>query len=576
MKRGQQRTGYPSVYQTHKEGESFLERHPVIPPISIYQAFRWLNKFHRRDAAVSCGEAVWTFRELDHDIETLSASFLALGIRRGDIISICMPNFYQGIAAFFAANRIGAVVSFLNDRSTLEEIRHYLKLFRSPLLINYASDEEYNEMLVKGTSVRHVVTLREDEIHRHFQGAKDGKVDITALQLRYQDLFLLDAEKCRTKWPHSSQNALILFTSGTTGNPKAVVLTNQNILAAAIYLKNSSHISNTRGEKSLVCVPFTYPYGFSTSVLMSLLCGREAILAPYLSADTISGYLEKKPNIIFGSPALLELVMRGTPDTQDLSSVTTFISGGDYLTVAHEAQGRDFFLKHRSRVTMCNGSGNAETASCGTNLVGIKPRRGTVGRVLTGSDAIVIDPDSRRELRYGEEGVLCISGRHVFKEYYGEPKLTAASKIRYKGRTYFITGTMGRLDEDGYFTLTGREARFYITSTLNKVYCDRIQNVICALPGVRACAVVKKPHKDTLFTNKAYIVLMPDVPSTEETLEYIRKRCGEPVLLPGGKERVQLKPYEIPGDIEFIEKLPRTAADKIDFTVLEKMAAEGR
>lgn len=558
-------TGYPSIDRLHQRGESFINRHPLIPNISIYQAFRLLSIPFRKDVAIDCEGTTITFQELLDTADSLSKSFLTLGVRPRDIITVCMPNYPQAIAVFLAANQIGAAVTFLSEFASYDEIKHYLKLYHSPLLINYDKDNNYNQALIQETDTRHVITVYPT---RNYMYSKN-----ILPCLDYNDLLSLpNKARPAKKYFGGNQNALILYTSGTTGNPKSVVLTNRNILGSATYMKNSAHIKNTRGEKSLVCVPFTYPYGFSTSALMSLLCGRQIILAPHLSLETINSYMGKRPNIIFGSPALLELIMRGTFKDQDLSSVTTFISGGDYLMPNHEAEGKAFFARHNSKVAVCNGSGNAETTSCSTNHVGIAQHSGTVGKILTGSDAIIIDPTTRQELKYGENGLLCISGAHVFKEYYNEPELTKRVKFNFKGKIFYMTGTLGILDENGYFTLTGREARFYITSTLNKIYCDRVQNAIAFIDEVDSCAVVKKTDDDKLFVGKAYIVLKENIPHTSEMLEEIREKCAQPITISGTDEPIRLKSYEIPQDFELIDALPRTKADKIDFRLLEHMA----
>lgn len=418
----------------------------------------------------------------------------------------------------------------------------YIKLFNSPLLINYNQSEYFNQEVLQRTGIKHIVTLDKSEVKSNWKDTTSNHVDIFNPLLRYRDLYALGKNDSLAKIFFSgNRNALILFTSGTTGTPKSVVLTNRNILAAAIYLKNSSHISNSRGEKSLVCVPFTYPYGFCTSLLMSLLCGRQTILTPNLGFDTIDYYISKKPNIIFGSPALLELLMRGVSDSQDLSSISTFISGGDFLMPDRELEGKKFFSNHGANVSICNGAGNAETTSCGTNSVGIKPQAGSVGKILTGTDAIVIDSDTQKELQYGTEGVLCISGKHVFKEYYLEPEMTVAVKLNYKKKTYFWTGMLGILNKDGYFTITGRETRFYITSSLNKVYCDRVQTAIAAIDVVSKCAVVEVPDSKELFSNCAFIVPKSDVCPSEEIIAYIMQKCVEPICIPGVSKFVELK-----------------------------------
>lgn len=565
-------TGYPSIDQIHKREERFFEKHPVIPNISIYGVLRLLSSSYRNDVAINCDGRTATFSHLLRDAFCVSNGLIALGIQPGEIITVCMPNIYQSVVLFFAANRVGITVTFLNEFSTCEEIQHYLKFFNSPLLINYGEGKRFNRELIQCTDVKHIVTLHESEKDFQVFNKSFWEVDVTQSLLHFRDLYALGKRrKYSAKILFSgNRNALILFTSGTTGTPKSVVLTNRNILAAAVYLKNSSHISNARGEKSLVCVPFTYPYGFCTSLLMSLLCGRQAILAPQLSIDTIGYYLNKQPNIIFGSPALLEVIMRGIPECQDLSSVTTFISGGDYLSMVRENEGRKFFARHGGKVSMCNGTGNAETTSCGTNSVGTMYRAGSAGRILSGADAIIIDPVSRKELQYGEEGLLCVSGKHVFKEYYNEPEMTTAARWKYKRKTYFPTGMLGFLDKDGYFTITGREARFYITSSLNKVYCDRVQNIIAAIDGISMCAVVEVPDKKDIFSSKAFIVLETGIQPTEETLEYIMKSCAEPIMMAGTNTTVQLKQYEIPKDFIFLKELPRAKSGKVDYNALKK------
>ena len=115
---------------------------------------------------------------------------------------------------------------------------------------------------------------------------------------------------------------------------------------------------------------------------------------------------------------------------------------------------------------------------------------------------IIVDPNTMEELDYGKEGMLCQSGKHVFKCYYNDEEKTKEPRFKYKGREYYKTGNMGILDENGYFTLTGRSSRYYIRSDLNKVYLGHIQNVISLIDVVEACCVVPKPDKDLLFTNK--------------------------------------------------------------------------
>ena len=567
-------TGYASIDNPQNIGATFIERHPIIPSINIYTLLKLLSGKNLDKPAVDCLDLKANYSNLLDDAVTISLALKELGVKKGDIVSVKMPNLYQALAAYFACNRIGAVTTFLDAVASTEEVKSYLNLFESPILINFGASDEYNETIKNSTKVKYIITLNKKDVNSLFLNnnykitRSDSVIDFSSLGsiAKYQ--------KCKLEPLHSmKEDSLILFTSGSTGKPKSVVLTNENIIAAEMYAMNTSHTENITGPKTMTCVPFSYPYGFVTSALTSLLWGKEAVLAPTIGKDTISYYYSKKPNIVFGSPALLDLTIKNIPKEQDLSFVTHFISGGDFLTLSHAKRANEFFAQHGAKnVEVGNGFGNAETVSIGSTPVGVPLRQETAGKILVGTNVMIIEPETGEEKRYGEEGLLCVSGRHVFKGYYKNPQLTQESKIIKNGKEYYNTGTLGIIDEQGYLTITGRQSRFYIMSSLNKVYCDNVQNIISALNCVRDCAVVKVPDDDMLYVNKAYIVLNDGYDPTKEMEELINNYFCLPVTLQTGNV-VQLKPYEIPSYIEFIEELPRiSGSEKVDYQFLEEDA----
>lgn len=566
---------YPSLGKPQNNGYSYFERHPMIPNLSVYNAIRAINTFYGNKEAIDCLDLKVNYDQLFKDSITISRALKELNVTKGQIVSISMPNLYQAVASFLACNRIGAVTTFLNPGAEKEEISEYLNLFESPVFINYDKTDEENLIYKKKTNVKYIITLNKKNKNKlslnedYHLTKNDELIDFNSLGS------IAEFQKKGLPSNNSKDNSLILFTSGSTGKPKSVVLTNENILAAGTYLKNSSKSKSLDGDKTLVCVPFMYPYGFSTSTLMTLMSSKTAILAPNMSKDTISYYLNKKPNIIFGSPALLDLIMKNIPENQDLSSITTYVSGGDFLTPSHSKRGQEFFEKHGAKdVKMGNGSGNAETVSCGTNPTGVEIRPETAGKVLVGTDAMIVDSETLEEKKYNEEGLLCVSGKHVFKEYYKEPEKTKDAKFEKDGKTYFKTGTMGYIDKDGYFTLTGRVSRFYIISTLNKVYCDHVQTIISNLDDIDECAIVKVPDDDMLYVNKAYIVPNKDVNDIELEKEKILEKFKQPIINSKG-EIEQLKWYEIPSYIEFVKELPRKpGTEKVDYQTLEHDAEQ--
>lgn len=567
-------TGYPSIDNIHNKDYSFFDRNPIIPDMSIYNTINMLSTFYRKEEAIDCLDLNVNYDEMINDTVLLSKTFKELGIKKGDIISVSMPNFYQGVIVYLAANRIGAVTTFINSMSSIEEVLGYLNEFESSLFINFDKDSEYNKKIKDNSKVKNIITLNKDEINTKNYGNVTSSANGYRDDLSFSDIGSIAKYYRRPIYTlyGGKEDSLILFTSGSTGNPKSVVLTNQNILASGIYMKNTGRIKAKVGERCLVCVPFSYPYGFATSTIMSLICGRVAVLAPTLSKDNIRYYLSKNPNYVFGSPALLELIKRNVKDSDDLSSIHTFVSGGDFLTVNQNKAGVEFFRKHGAETIICNGSGNAETVGTNTMAVGSINKPETVGRVLVGTKAIVVNPDTLEEVKYGEEGMLCISGKHVFKGYYKNEDMSRETKFVYKGIEYYKTGNMGILDTDGYFTLTGRSSRYYIRSDLNKVYLEHIQNVISLIDVVDSCCVVPKEDKDLLFTNKAYVVLKDGVMPSIEVSNYIMDMCYKPLYNSITGETVQLKPFEVPESITFLDVLPRTKADKVDYTFLENMA----
>lgn len=566
-------TGYASIDNPQNIGSTFFEKNAYIPNTNIYTLLKMLSAFYMDNVAVDCIDLKASYRNLLNDAVTISLALKELGIKKGNIVAVSMPNYYQALAMFFACNRIGAITTFLDSHASMDEISEYLNAFESSVFINFDKNEEYNKKLKAKTKVRYIVTLNKNNVNsldisnNYRITGNDEFIDFSSLGS------ISKFQKSKIELPHSkNEDSLILFTSGSTGKPKSVLLTNENVLAAEIYAKNTSHTENIKVFKTLTCVPFSYPYGFVTSALTSLLWGKESILAPDISKDTISYYYAKNPNIVFGSPALLDLTMTNIPKNQDLSSVTHFISGGDFLTPEHAKRGTEFFKNHGSNVEIGNGSGNAETVSIGSTPVGVPLRQETAGKILVGTNVMIVDPDTLEEKKYGEEGMLCVSGKHVFKGYYKNEELTREAMFERNGRQYYKTGTMGIIDESGYFTVTARKSRFYIMSSLNKVYCDNVQNIISTFPQVKACAVVKVPDDNLLYVNKAYVVLNEGYVADDKLIDEINSMFYLPSKTLNGKT-VQLKSYEIPNYLEFVNELPRIkGSDKIDYTSLEKDA----
>ena len=161
------KTGYPSIDKTHLKGISYFKRNPLIPNLSVSNAFDLVSLGYRNEEAVDCLDLHIKYKDLIKDSSILARAFMELGIKKGDIISICMPNIYQAVVSYFALNKIGAVTTFLNSFSAKEEIVHHLNEFSSPIFINYDKNQEYNNYIKKNTKVKQIITLKKENLNNN-------------------------------------------------------------------------------------------------------------------------------------------------------------------------------------------------------------------------------------------------------------------------------------------------------------------------------------------------------------------------------------------------------------------------
>jgi len=562
-------TGYASIDDPHLHGIPFLKRHPLIPDCGFYRLLTLTSLFTRQNYAIDCYGIHRTYRELISDIITVRNFLCALGVTRGDIVTASIPSNYEAVVILLACNAAGAAVSFLFTDMSQDEKFHYMNDFHSPVFFGFDMTGDEQTQYLNQTGIRCLITLTSDQQGSGFSAK--GQLSSIPPVVPFQDISLYAGKKphCRVR---GKDIGMLGFTSGTSGKPKAVVLTNRNIIASILYTKNTVHANQVKGKRTLAAVPFSYPYGSVVSLLSSLLWGKDTILAPDLHLSTIAGYYRKKPAIVFGSLALLEMTLRGCSPEDDLSSVTHFFSGGDFLTEANRLRFIRFFKEHGADVAIENGYGNAETASSGATHFTLPIHPGSAGHMITGTKVMIADPDTLEEKRYGEEGLLLVSGDHVFREYYNQPERTAAAKVTLKGRTWFKTGALGYLDEEGFFYVTARHARFFINSEMNKVYGDYVQTKISTLTFIMDCAVIGVPDDTRLYVPKVFIVPEPSM-DKGKVIELARECFRLNADVTDNNRSLGLKQYEIPCQIEIVSELPRKAGtDKIDYSALEARA----
>ncbi|MBR3132392.1 acyl--CoA ligase [Candidatus Saccharibacteria bacterium] len=556
---------------------------PFVPPISISALFNLSSSRHWDDVVINQKELDFTRRELKEDIKTLSKAFLQLGIKKKDIITVATGrSMYENVLIFLAANRLGAVVSFLDEKTARDTLIHYLEEFNSKLLITYkASEKRIKDLKKDASSVKYIINLdgrtvdeagpdeeQEEDIEFH---ALDG------FWLNHKPITEI-AAKHRGHIPKNTfkpnNEALISFTSGSTSGPKPMVFTNKNLIASAIYSKVASEVK--MWDKNLHTwmdyVKFDCPYGFVVSTLAPICGGGEVILTPDINDDNLDYYIGKNANTIFGIPPLLE-AMSTLKDTTDISNLKMFASGGERLEKSASLSALEFFKSRGiENVKISNGYGVGEALGLISTAVGGSAYNpDSVGIVPAGVHVMVLDPETGEELNFGKTGILYATGKHILNRYYNRPELDDEKIIKVHGKKFIKTGDLAYVTPSGYVTLVGR-ATFFINNLPAKVYYEVVRTAVSKSELIDKCYVVKGPDPKLKLAPYAFVVTKPDVPHNENTRQQIRKTASEPFNL--GRRRIALKSYELPTKIIFLDELPLTRANKTDFRKLEKMARE--
>ena len=558
------------------------KKDPIVPPLTISALFNLSSFRHWNSVVVNQKEFNFTRRELKRDRKVLAKALLSLGVQKGSIITVATGrSMYDNILIFLAANKIGALVAFLDEKTPRDTLLHYIDDFQSRVVVTYKySDKRIKELKKDTESVRAVINL---------DGAIIAAGDADEDQTEEMEMSVLDhmwvgkqtirkvAEKHKGRVPlgvfGGRREALISFTSGSTSGPKPMVFTNSNLIAAALFSKAASGIRmwDKVVKTWLSFVKFDCPYGFWTSAMTPIIGGSCVILTPDLEESNCEYYFAKDISVIQAVPLLFDSLPSILPEDFDLSAVKMCISGGERLEKKASEEVAEYFSRHGANVKMCNGYGVGECLGSITVAVGSTYHPDTVGRVVPGAHVMVLDPESGEELGFGKTGMLYVSGKHTLNRYFNRPELTQEKIKVVKRRKFVNTGDLAAVSETGFVTLVGR-ATFFINTVPAKVYYEVVRAAVAKSELVSRCYVVKMPDKKLGFASCAFVVPVEGVGRNNDIRRKIVKDATEPFYL--GKRKITLKSYEIPRRVVFLDELPLTRANKTDFRKLEQMARE--
>ena len=518
-----------------------------------------------------------TYKELIREIETCAKALQTIGVREGDRVTIALPNCPQAIQVFYAVNLVGGICNMIHPLSAEKEIEFYLNESRSVTAITL--DQFYGkfENIRKNTGVTNIVIASvKDELSKPLKAGtmimdsinKVQKIPDDAPVIRWKD-FLKLSRHCFYNYKverKGSDPAVILYSGGTTGTTKGILLSNLNFNALGQQVIAANPMFRV-GDKMLAAMPLFHGFGLGVCVHTMLSQGGRCILIPRFTAEDYAKKVVKcKCNFIAGVPTLYEALLRlPYMKNADLSSLKGVFSGGDSLSVELKKKFDKFLYDHNSKVQIREGFGTTEcvTASCLTPPHMAK--EGSIGLPFPDTYYKIVEPGTDKELPYGEEGEILIAGPTVMMEYINHPQETAQTLRRHAdGLTWIYTGDLGVMDSEGFIYFRGRAKRMIITSGYN-VYPGQIENILDANELIHMSCVIGVPDSYKMQKVKAFVMLKPGVPENDDTKELILAYC-----------RKHIAKYAMPYDIEFRKELPKTLVGKVAYRVLEEEEAEKR
>ena len=510
-----------------------------------------------------------TYRQLLEHVERCAKALKTIGIRENDCVTIAMPNCPQAIAMFYAINMVGGIANMVHPLSSEKEIEFYLNESNSVTVITLDQFYHKIEAIRNNTNIVNVIIASiRDELSQPLktgymltEGRKIRKIPDDAPVIRWQK-FLNLSKSCfwRYKVERKPEDpAVILYSGGTTGTTKGIVLTNLNFNALSQQVIATNPMFRP-GDRMLSAMPIFHGFGLGVCIHTMLTQGGRCVLVPRFTAKSYSKLITKyKCNFIAGVPTLYEALLRlPNMEKADLSSLKGVFSGGDSLTIELKKKFDKFLYDHKAVIQIREGYGTTEcvTASCLTPPT--MHREGSIGLPFPDTYYKIVTPGTDEELPYGEEGEILLAGPTVMREYLHHPEETAQTLRRHAdGLTWVYTGDLGVMDADGFVYFRGRRKRMIITSGYN-VYPAQLENILEAHEAVQRCCIIGVPDSYKMQKVKAFVMLKPGFPATEETKQSILAHC-----------RKNIAKYAMPYDVEFRENLPTTLVGKVAYRVLE-------
>ena len=514
-----------------------------------------------------------TYRQLVEDVDRCADALAAEGLRARERFLISMPTSPQGVIAFYAAVRMGALPALIHPLSTAREITHFLDQTGARMALTL---DAFHAALAAATPKRALERIVLARIPDYLplvkkigfaltKGRKIPKVAADARVRWWSAMLAAGAPRTEPVPASTDDPAAILFSGGTTNLPKGIVLSHRNFISEGKAAGGWCNLG--AGDAILAILPIFHGFGLGVCVNAAFMAGGKSILVPQFSAEIAAERLKNdRPNVLVGVPTLFEALTRDRSlASTDLSCLRACYSGADTLPREVKERFENLVAEHGGRVRLLEGYGLTEAVS-GIMATPIDVyREGSIGVPLPGMLGKICKVGTTEEVPIGEEGEICVSGPAVMIGYLDDPAATAeALRVHADGRTWLHTGDLGRMDADGFFYFTVRLKRMIKSSGFN-VYPAQVEAVLRQHPAVADACVIGVPDPSQVERVAAYVVPKPGAARDARTEQSIITHCREHLIK-----------WSCPREVTFIDALPLTKVGKVDYRELMRRHAAER
>lgn len=563
-------TEYPNLNKPWLKNYSEDEINMEIPKKTMYELLIDSSKSNLKKTALVYFNNKITFEQVIKKIDDCAKALKNMGVKENEIVTICMPSTPETIYLIYALNKIGAVANLIDPRMNVESLKYFLNEVKSTKLFTIDLCNSKFDEIKDECNLENIVSI----------SVADSMPPLTKIVYNAKMFNKIKKYDYITNWNDFSKNienqndttfnfednkdAIIVHTSGTSGIPKGVVLTNENVNGLVTQYK-TKNLNISSGQKFLDIIPPFASYGICGSLHMPLVLGLEIILIPKFEASKFSDLIEKyKPNHVLGVPSFWENMAK-TDKKMDLSFLISPGSGGDIITDETEKFINEYLEKNGSNSKLIKGYGMTELSSSVCTCMHNCNELTSVGIPLVKNTIEIIDTNTGKEVPYNQLGEICISGPTMMKYYYDNEKLTDKTiKVHDDGKKYIHTGDIGYMTENGVLYVKDRIKRMIVRFDGFKIYPSSIENVIMQSNYVDSCAVIAYEEENLGIMPVAYISLKDKYKENAyDCLNEIIELCKE-----------KLAERAVPNKFEIIDNIPISENGKINITKLEEYSKE--